>query len=516
MRATGLIVWNQPQNLLSNLRISAARAVSRAPRSSQLEFLSVTGQELQNLVRRGESEQLEFKQSSAQFPRAAETLCAFMNGRGGQVLVGVRPDGSIVGQMIADKTFQDLAQALRRFDPPVPVEAERIPAGTDGLEVLVLRASPGADSLPCTYDGRPYQRIGTTTSVMPQETFQRILLERAHSRHRWENEIADVKVGELDAPEIRRTIQTGIASGRLPADTSADDLTDVLDRLGLRIRGALVNAAVVAFGRNFLPHYPQCQLRLARFRGTDKNEFLDQRQLHGHAFGLLSEAMQFLTRHLPVAGRIEAGLFERVDEPLFPPIALREALVNAFCHRDYAQVGGAVSVAIYDDRLEIWSSGGLPPGVEVWDLKREHLSRPRNPLIAEIFYRRGLVERWGRGTQKIVELCLRAGHPEPDFLEAAGSVGVRFLPSGYVAPHRVAQDLTDRQRRILQAIAGRRECQFSAIRSHIDRAVADRTLRDDLLHLKKLGLINSRGHGRGAVWFLASAPNSDREPNKAE
>jgi ATP-dependent DNA helicase RecG len=141
------------------------------------------------------------------------------------------------------------------------------------------------------------------------------------------------------------------------------------------------------FGREFLPHYPQCQLRLARFRGTDKNEFLDQRQLHGHAFDLLSEAMQFLTRHLPVAGRIEPGVFERVDEPLFPPIALREALVNAFCHRDYAQAGGAVSVAIYDDRLEIWSSGELPLGMKVEDLKREHLSRPRNPLIAEVFYR---------------------------------------------------------------------------------------------------------------------------------
>jgi ATP-dependent DNA helicase RecG len=152
----------------------------------------VTSQELQNLVRRGESEQLEFKQSSAQFPRAGETLCAFMNGRGGQVLVGVRPDGSVVGQTIADKTFQDLAQVLRRFDPPIPVETERIPAGTEGLEVLVLSATPTTDSLPCTYDGRPYQRVGTTTSVMPQETYQRILLERAHSRHRWENEVADV------------------------------------------------------------------------------------------------------------------------------------------------------------------------------------------------------------------------------------------------------------------------------------------------------------------------------------
>jgi len=316
--------------------------------------------------------------------------------------------------------------------------------------------------------------------------------------------------------EIRRTIQTSIASGRLPADTSSDDLTDVMDRLGLRVRGAVVNAAVVVFGREFLPHYPQCQLRLARFRGTDKNEFLDQRQLHGQAFGLLSEAMQFLTRHLPVAGRIEAGLFERVDEPLFPPVALREALVNAFCHRDYSQAGGAVSLAIYDDRLEIWSSGGLPFGIKVEDLKQDHLSRPRNPLIAEVFYRRGLVERWGRGTQKIVELCLRAGHPEPEFLEVAGAVGVRFLPSGYVAPHRVGHDLTDRQRRILQALAGGGTRAFANIRAQVDPALAERTLRDDLLHLKRLGLINSRGHGRGATWFLVPGTESGDGKNKAE
>jgi ATP-dependent DNA helicase RecG len=226
--------------------------------------------------------------------------------------------------------------------------------------------------------------------------------------------------------------------------------------------------------------------------------------------------MQFLTRHLPVSGRIEAGLFERVDEPLFPPVALWEALVNAFCHRDYAQEGGAVSLAIYDDRLEIWSSGNLPLGMKVEELKLEPLSRPRNPLIAEVFYRRGLVERWGRGTQKIVELCLRAGHPEPEFLEIGGAVGVRFLPSGYVAPLRVAHDLTDRQRQILQAVAGERERQFASIRAQIDPAVADRTLRDDLLHLKRLGLINSRGHGRGAVWFLAVESTPDQNSNKAE
>lgn len=476
----------------------------------------MTNQELLSLVQQGESEQLEFKQSSAQFPRAAETLCAFMNGKGGKVLVGIAPDLTVVGQTIADKTFQDLAQVLRRFDPPITVQSERVPVGTNGLEILVLTVEPAGDCLPCTYDGRAYQRVGTTTSVMPQENYQRILLERTHSRRRWENEISEVTVAELDGQEIRRTVQTGIASGRLPADTSVDDITDVLDRLGLRVRGSLVNAAVVAFGREFLPHYPQCQLRLARFRGVDKNEFLDQRQLNGHAFSLLSEAMQFMTRHLPIAGRIEAGLFERIDEPLFPPVALREALVNAFCHRDYAHAGGAVSVAIYDDRLEIWSSGELPLGMTIDDLKKEHLSRPRNPLIAEVFYRRGLVERWGRGTQKIMELCLLAGHPEPEFLEVAGAVGVRFLPSGYVAPLRVAHDLTKRQREILQVVARVGECAFAHIRVQISPSIADRTLRDDLSHLKRLELINSRGHGRGAVWFLASSPLPSPVHNKAE
>jgi len=128
--------------------------------------------------------------------------------------------------------------------------------------------------------------------------------------------------------------------------------------------------------------------------------------------------------------------------------------------RDYSIVGSSVSLAIYDDRLEIWSDGTLPFGLSVDDLKRDHLSRPRNPLIAEVFYRRGLVERWGRGMQKIVELCVQAGHPEPEFVEQASAVGVRFLPSGYIAPHRVAQDLTTRQREILQALAGKQEVVF--------------------------------------------------------
>ncbi|MFQ6090171.1 MAG: ATP-binding protein [Candidatus Bipolaricaulia bacterium] len=462
--------------------------------------------DVERMIADGESETLEFKKSTGQLTRAAETLCAFLNAKGGTVIIGVTPGGKIIGQQISDKTQQDIANMLQKFEPPAPVEIKRLTLPKTDRELIVLQATPSGEARPFTFDGRPYQRIGTTTSVMPQERYQQLLLDRMHSRQRWETMLAtDLDVGDLDQEEILRTARAGISAGRLPESTGTDPI-DILDRLGLRVGGKLLNAAIVLFGTQFLPDYPQCHLRMARFKGIDKTEFLDSRQIHGHAFRLLDEAMLFLQRHLPVAGRIEPGLFERVDEPLFPPAALREALVNAICHRDYTNPGGAVSLAIYDDRLEIWSDGALPFGLTVEDLKQDHPSRPRNPLIADVFYRRGLVERWGRGTQKIVELCVKAGHPEPEFIEQAGAVGVRFLPSGYIAPHRVAHDLTPRQREILQILAGKGSVPLRVIMQELEHPPASATVRDDLYHLKRLGLIDSRGHGRGAVWFLVRRP----------
>src|SRR5262249_6082861 len=139
----------------------------------------------------------------------------------------------------------------------------------------------------------------------------------------------------------------------------------------------------------------------------------------------------------------------------------------------------------------------LPFGLRVEDLKRNHQSRPRNPLIANVFYLRGLIERWGRGTQKIVELCVQAGHPEPEFEESAGELTVRFIPSGYTPPHRVSHDLTDRQRRILHLLGDGRAWRASEIGQQFEPPVAPATLRRELALLRELGLVDSSGHGRG-------------------
>lgn len=457
--------------------------------------------ELKSIVVRGESDTLELKKSTAQLRRAAETLCGMLNGGGGTVMIGVTPQARLVGQQISDKTLRDVADVLGRFEPPATIIQTCVALG-NGKEILVLEAIPNPESCPYAFDGRPYQRVGSTTSVMPQETYQRLLNERAHSRNRWENQPAGgYTIPDLDHEEILRTVRLGIVAGRLPESTGGD-IADILSRFELLKNATLNNAAVVLFGTRFMPEFPQCQLRMARFRGVDKSEFLDQQQLEGNAFAMLEEAMLFLRRHLPVAGRIVPGLFEREDEPLFPLEALREALVNAFCHRDYTIVGGAVSLAIYDDRLEIWSDGTLPFGLKPEDLKREHSSRPRNPLIANVFYLRGVIERWGRGTQKIVELCVKAGHPEPEFGEQAGSVWVRFLPSGYIAPHRVAHDLTERQRELLQILAHHGPLPLREIRRRLSAPPSDRMIQEDLAHLRRLELVEATGRGRGAGYSL--------------
>ncbi len=457
----------------------------------------MTETQLAELVALGESDTLEFKKTTAEKEAAMKTLCGLLNGNGGRVLIGVTEAGKIQGQTISDVTLRELAQAYSQFEPPAAIRQMRVPLA-NGQEVFVIEVDP-SPSAPHTFHGRAYRRINSTTSIMPQQEYQRRLLERDHSTLRWENRIApDSPV--LDMAEAGLMLRDAVAASRL--DSPITDPAQALERLKLIGPAGVTQAAVVAFAVEPFPDYPQCALRMARFKGITKAEFVDQQQLTGQAFKLLREADIFLRRHLPVAGRFESGVMERIDEPLFPPLALREALVNAFIHRDYSIVGGAVSVAVYDDRLEIISTGTLPFGLTLDDLVRDHQSRPRNPLLADLFYRRGLIEKWGRGTQKIIDLCVEAGHPAPQFEERAGDVVVRFIPSGYVPPHRIEHDLTERQRRILFILRDGKPVRAEEIRMQIDPHLPERTLRHDLKSLQEWGLIRKSGPGPGAGWML--------------
>lgn len=454
------------------------------------------------LLTEGESETVEFKKSTGERVQIAETLCAMLNARGGSVLIGVAPDGAVEGQEASDDTIQRLSNEFQRIEPQALPTIESVPVGGAKRVIAVSAPGPGAMG-PYTYKNVAYRRVGNTNRRMSPEEYNRMLFERMHSDQRWENQIAERwSVDDLDAAEIRQAVEYSIERGRL-ADPGTREPEPLLTGFGLVKDGALTRAAVALFGlqERIEREMPQCLLRVARFRGAGRSEFIDNRQFHGNAFYLLRMAERFLLETLPIAGRITPDSFIRVDTPLYPPLALREALANAICHRDYSAGGGSIGVAVYDDRLEVTSTGSLPFGLTPDQLFVPHESRPWNRLIARVFYRRGIIEEWGLGTLKMAEMVASAGLPPLEIEDAGGAVTVRFRPSRYVPPQRVRLDLTEPQRAILAVLSDSQGMALRDVCSRLGPEITERMVRRNLGTLKTLKMVRVTGRGLAAKWF---------------
>lgn len=457
----------------------------------------------------GESETLEFKKSTGQLTRAGETLCGFLNGLGGRVVIGVTASGVLVGQEVSDKTRREIAAMLDRFEPPAPVEVEYVDLENSGRKLIVLDARLRGEARPFTFDGRPYQRVESTTSRMPQERYEGLLLDRMHARQRWENQPAvGVRIEDLDAEEILRTREDAVRRRRISAATSTD-VGEILDRLGLRIDGVLTQAAQMLYGTRFLPDYPQARLKLGRFRGTKiTGDILDNKQEYMHAFAMVREALAFLDRTLPLSGHFVEGRIQREDRLPVPPDALREILLNAVMHRDYSDPGGDVAVAVFDDRIEIRSSGTLPSGISPDMLSGPHESILRNPLIAGAFHRTGAVEVWGRGTHRVIEECRRWDLEPPSFEVVTGSLWVTFpaaigpgAPGTEQATAQVTEHVTEQVMAMLRAAA-----EGPASREALQEAAGIKHRE----HFRKAHLERAMNEG----WLERTIPDKPRSPKQ--
>lgn len=460
--------------------------------------------ELAVLVSGGETDQVEFKRSTGQRTEAAKSVCAMLNTRGGFVLFGVTDGGAVKGQQVSTGTVTDVVRELARIKPRPLLTPEVVPVHGD-LSVVLVRV-PEVRGPVYTFDGRAYVRVGASNEIMDPEEYRERILDQMHPANRWESQPTyGIGVDDLSHEDVVTTVEAAIANGRL-SDPGTREIRALLRGLGVLQGDQLLNAAVVLFARRerLLPHYPQCLLRLAVFDGIDKSEFRDHKQVAGNVFELLDHADHFIRKHLPIAGRVVPDVFHRVDDPLYPPVALREALANALCHRDYSMFGASASLALYDDRLEIGNVGRLPSGLTVDDLSRPHASQPPNPLIASVLYRRGVIEQWGRGTLRILELTERAGLPRAEFDVRGGEVIVRFRPERYVPPSQARHALTQFQQEILTILAREGGLSSDRLRPLLSREISERTVLAELRILAHLGLVRKQGVTRGVRWIVVA------------
>ncbi len=238
-------------------------------------------------------------------------------------------------------------------------------------------------------------------------------------------------------------------------------------------------------------------MRCARFKGTEPIHFIDMKVMEGNLIAQVPAAMEFIQRHISMAAEIVATQVERIDRWEYPLEALREAVINAVCHRDYCDSGN-VQVRILDDRIEVWSPGLLPEGITIADLYRTHSSRPRNHRIAHAFFLINYIEQWGTGTLRMIELCKAEGLPEPEYDERSGAVVVTFKRAKATRKYHEAPEQSQRQQQALEF--ARQQGRLTARDYAKLLGVSKRTANRDLMALVEKGLLQQGGKGK-ALYF---------------
>ena len=462
--------------------------------------------DIERLAAHGESETMEFKITTGQRQDAARTLSAMLNGQGGSVLFGVCRDGKVTGQEVADKTLEKVTQVCREaIYPAFPPSIERVEVpGSGGRQVLVATVPPG-NMKPYTYRGRYFIRSGAATVEMPPETQLRLVMETVHAFDRWETSGSRRRLDAIDRKAVDAYCDKVIRAGRgrfAPGATMPERLRamNLLDDQELPNRGA-----IALFGRpdHFGSEYTGLGCHLAEVDGVHMGGRLrDVRIVEDNIFVSLTRALEFCLDHLRRPLQVNGLHAEWGTE--IPVEVIREALANAFAHRDYA-VAGRIQVRVYTDRLEVVSPGGLPSGLTPADLYAPHGSRPWNPNIMACLFRRGIVEQLGSGTLRMIELCDQAGIGRPVFTTTGGEVICSVPRHGYwLTPDGQSKELTDHEATILETLAHQPASRGDLAREL--RLETSRALRDIITRLRHDGLIHVRGHGRGARWHVGPTP----------
>ncbi|MDO4682020.1 MAG: ATP-binding protein [Lautropia sp.] len=352
-----------------------------------------------------ESETVELKKSLAELKQGLVSLTAMLNKHGqAELWFGIAPDGRAIGLDLNEKTLRDLSQAIAAHVEPAiyPEISQQLVGGKPCLKVKVQ-----GWQTPYFAYGRAYIRVADEDRKLSAVELKSLILQNNREALRWENEPSGLSLDQLVSGKIDRFLDMA----KLPWDTTEN----ALEKLDLLREGKPVNAASLFFG------LAPIQLRCAVFATQTSSTIIDRHDFDGDVLELLQEAEKYILKNIHIGMRLE-GL-HRVDVPEISLKAIREALVNAFCHRDWRDPD-YVQVAIFRDRLEVRSPGCLYGNLTLDEIRRGNVSRRRNPKIAELLRRVHLVEAWGRGVPLILENA-----PQTNFVQIGGLFITRFLRS---------------------------------------------------------------------------------------
>ncbi len=453
---------------------------------------------------------MEFKRGFIKPGDLAETIMAFANAEGGTIYLGIdegpppHPSGRIHE---ITKVYRDNIRRAARdvLVPPVPdVTAHEIEV--QGEKVLGI-AVPPSDRVHQHRNGKILIRRGSENVALQGEALHEAWVKREQpifdDRPVWEAALDD-----LDPDRVEWYLRRAAEERGLPVDLSLP-LEENLNLLGAVIRdGERVvprAAGILLFAREPQRFLPQSEVRLARFQGTSRLNFIDRLVCKGTLPEMIDEAERFVRRNTRIAAKITG--FERREITEYPYPAIREAITNAVTHRDYWRQGTEVRVSIFDDRIEVQNPGRLPPPLTLATLGEEHVLR--NELVAQLLFNIRYIERWNTGVERMRRWMREHEMEEPAFEEIGEAFRVTFYGPGEdildLIPEEGVTDLRE---------LGLNERQIEALRLMVnaDEEMTNRRYRElfdityrtavrDLNELVEKGQARRVGQGRGTRYI---------------
>ncbi len=466
-----------------------------------------TPKTLRTILAKGESVHVEFKSASVDMENLGSIICAFLNSGGGQLIVGLKDDGTVEGYTKAEQ-IEEMLQPLSGGgddsliipDAIWHVSEETIGDGT----IVIIDVQAGAD-LPYVFRDVIYIRAGKQTRPASGRETRKLIEKRYQLGARWERQTAaEVKIDDLDEKEILKTAKTAAEKRGWHFRDQLDPWA-ILENLNLTNNGRLTNAAVVLFAKEAGSIYPQTQVRATVYLSEKTAATVaDDQMLSGHLFSHLEAYDAFIKRNIAIVSEFSATKTERNDRPILPYWALREGFRNALMHRDYSSYYRGISISVYPRRFEIWSPGGLPQGLTVASLKSNDRSMPVNQDIAKIVFLRGLTDLLGRGTRMIVKECKSWSLPEPSWKSVAG--GISLTMRSTAATGKIPEQFNLRQIDLLRQMRPGSKTDVPTFLVDLIGKISERTARNDLTSLTKLGFLARQGKGKNTFYVRTEKP----------
>ena len=452
-----------------------------------------------------ENQNIEYKESWRD--EYVKWLCGFANAQGGKLYIGINDKGEVCGVENAHKLSEDIPNKVVSF---LGIVAEVNVLDKDGKDYIEIDVAPS--DVPISYKGKYYFRSGSTLQELNGAALQNFVLRKMGRS--WDEVTNDrVTLNDIDRAAIDYFVRKGIEADRIPDDLREASTEEILTSLDLMDEnGGLRNAAVLLFGKNPQRYYPSAVFKIGRF-GINEADLMFQDVIEGNILQMAERVMDVLkAKYLISPVRFEG--MQRYEKLELPKEALREILYNAIAHKDYT--GPDIQMHVYDDSVEIWNEGELPEGYTQETLFARHSSKPRNHKIANVFFKAGFIDTWGRGFQKIRDGFEADGIPMPRIENFCGGVRVTIKRTVFMKLSHVGSSvgsdvtssvtslspikLTERQQDMLELI--RKNPFISAQQMSVVLSVVKRTIERDLADLQKKGILVREGNTSAGHWEI--------------